>query len=100
MAALGLSASHLRIFPVRGGLGCVDRVHLRRREAAPDALRTVDAAGDLHSECDWDDLVLHSPRPLAEAVSRLRACREGKVPLLSALRNSAATHVPEMCQAR
>src|SRR5690349_701258 len=97
---MGASAAHLRIYAGPGGLGGADRIHLRRREAAADAVRNVDAASDLHSECDWDDLVLHSPRPSAEAVSRLRACREGKVPLLSALRNSAATHVPEMCQAR
>ena len=34
-------------FPVHGGLGCADRIRLRRREAAADAVRNVDAAGDL-----------------------------------------------------
>jgi len=61
MAALGTSAVLVRDVPVRGGSGCADRIHLRRREAAADAIRNVDAAGDLRSECDWDDLVLHSP---------------------------------------
>ena len=96
IAALGTSAAGLRIFPAHGGLGCADRIHLRRREAAADAVRNVDAAGDLHSECDRDDLVFPSPRPSAEAVPRLRACRKGKVPILSALRHFAAANVPEM----
>jgi len=56
----------------------------------------VDAAGDLRSECDWDDLVLHSPRPSAEAVPRLRAYRKGRIPILSALRHFAAANLPEM----
>ena len=47
-------------------------------------------------ECDWDHLVLHSPRPSAEAVPGLRACRKGKIPILSALRHFAASSVPEM----
>ena len=92
----GQALLRLRIFPARGGLGCADRIRLRRCEAAADAVRNVDAAGDLHSQCDWDDLVLHSPRPSAEAVPRLRACRKGKVPILSALRHFAAANVPEM----
>src|ERR1700730_17722834 len=94
--ALGSSAAHLRIYAARGGLGCADRIHLWRCEAAADAVRNVDAAGDLHSQCNWDDLVLHSPRPSAEAVRRLRACRKGKIPILSALRHFAAANVPEM----
>ena len=49
MAALGTSAVRVRDVPVRGGLGCADRIRLRRREAAADAVRNVDAAGDLHS---------------------------------------------------
>ncbi len=73
MATLGTSAVLVRDVPVHGGLVCADRIHLRRREAAADAVRNVDAAGDLRSECDWDDLVLHPPRPSAEAVPRLRA---------------------------
>ena len=96
MAALGASAAHLRIYADPGGLGCADRIHLWRCEAAADAVRNVDAAGDLHSECNWDDLVLHSPRPSAEGMPRLRACRKGKIPILSALRHFAAPGVPEM----
>ena len=96
MAALGPSAAHLRIFPAPGGLGCAGRIHLWRCEAAADALCNVDAAGDLHSQCDWDDLVFHSSRPSAEAVPRLRACRKDKIPILSALRYFAAVNVPEM----
>ena len=96
MAALGTSAVRVRDVPVRGGLGCADRIRLRRCEAAADAVRNVDAAGDLHSECDRDDLVLHSPRSSAEAVPGLRACRKGKVLILSALRHFAAATVPEM----
>ena len=96
MAGLGTSAVGVRDVPVRGGSGCADRIHLRRREAAADAVLNVDAAGDLRSTWDWDDLVLHSPRPSAEAVSGLRACRKGKVPILSALRHFAAANVPEM----
>ena len=96
MAALGTSAVRVRDVPVRGGSGCADRIHLRRREAAADAVRNVDAAGDLRSSWDWDDLVLHSPRPSAEAVPRLRAYRKGKISILSALRHFAAANVPEM----
>ncbi len=96
MAALGTSAVRVRDVPVHGGSGCADRIHLRRREAAADAVRNVDAPGDLRSSWDWDDLVLHSPRPSAEAVPRLRACRKGKIPILSALRHFAAPNVPEM----
>jgi len=96
MATLGTSAVPVRDVPVRGGLGCADRIYLWRREAAADAVRNVDAAGDLPSEWDWDDLVLHSPRPSAEGVPRLRAYRKGKIPILSALRHFAAANVPEM----
>ncbi len=96
MAALGTSAVRVRDVPVHGDLGCADRIRLRRREAAADAVRNVDAAGDLHSECDWDNLVLHSPRPSAEAVPGLWASRKGKVLILSALRHFAAATVPEM----
>ena len=49
LAALGTSAARLRIFPAPGGFGCADRIHLWRREAAANAVRNVDAAGDLHS---------------------------------------------------
>src|ERR1700689_1601840 len=96
IAALGAGAADLRIFTAPGGSGCADRIRLRRREAAADAVRNVDAAGDLRSSWDWDDLVLHSPRPSAEGVPRLRACRKGKIPILSALPHSAAATVPEM----
>ena len=96
MAALGTSAAGLRMFLFMVALGCADRIHLRRREAAADAVRNVDAAGDLRSPCDRDDLVLHSPRPSAEAVSRLRAYRKGRISILSALRHFAAANVPEM----
>jgi hypothetical protein len=96
MATLGTSAVRLRNLPARGGSGCADRIRLRRREAAADAVRNVDAVGDLRSLCDRDDLVLHSPRPSAKAVPGLRACRKGKVPILSAPRHFAAANVPEM----
>lgn len=96
MATLGASSVGLRSFPARRGSGCTDRIRLRRREAAADAVRNVDAAGDLHSEWDWDDLVLHSPRLSAEAVPRVRARRKGKIPILSALRHFAAVNLPEM----
>jgi hypothetical protein len=46
---MGTSAARLRIFPAPGGSGCAHRIHLRRCEAAADAVRNVDAAGDLHS---------------------------------------------------
>ena len=92
----GQALLRVRDVPVRGGSGCADRIHLRRREAAADAVRNVDAAGDLRSSWDWDDLVLHSPRPSAEAVPRLRAYRKGKIPILSALPHFAAANVPEM----
>ena len=96
MAALGTSAVRVRDVPIRGGLGCADRIRLRRREAAADAVRNVDSAGDLHSECDWDDPVLHSPRRSAEVVPRLRACRKGRISILSALRRFVAANVLEM----
>ena len=96
MAALGTSAVPGRNVPVRGGLGGADRIHLRRREASADAVRSVVAAGGLRSECDWDDLVLHPPRPSAEAVPGLRAYRKDKLPILSALRHVTASNLPEM----
>ena len=50
MAALGTSAAACaRCFLFVVALGCADRIRLRRREAAADAVRNVDAAGDLHS---------------------------------------------------
>jgi hypothetical protein len=64
--------------------------------AAADAVRNVDAAGDLRSSWDWDNLVLHSPRPFAEGVPQLRAYRKGRVSILSALQHFAAANVPEM----
>jgi hypothetical protein len=45
---------------------------------------------------DRDHLVLHSAGLFAEAVPRLRACPEGKIAILSALRHFAAANVPEM----
>src|SRR5579864_1792011 len=96
MAALGTSAAHLRGFPVPSGVGCADRIHLWRCEAAADAVRLVDPAGDLHPLCDRNDLVLHSPRPSTEAVPRLRAYRKGRISILSALRCFVAANVLEM----
>src|SRR5579862_1511420 len=96
IVALGTSAAGLRIFPAHGGLGCAGRIHLRGCEAAADAVRNVDATGDFRPPCDRDDLVLHSPRPCAEDVSRLRAYRKGSISILSAMRCFVAANVLEM----
>ena len=65
-------------------------------DAKQQQVMHVDATGDLRSPCDRDDLVFHSPRPSAKALPRLRACRKGKIPILSALRYFDAANVPEM----
>jgi len=92
----GQALVRVRDVPIRGGLRGADRIHLRRCEAAADAVRTVDAAGNRHSLCDRNNLVLHSPRPSTEAVPRLRAYRKGRISILSALRCFVAANVLEM----
>src|SRR5579863_2273592 len=79
---------------------CADRVRIRGREAARDAVCDVDAAGDLHPGRDWSHFVLRAAGSDAAAVPRLQGCGEARIHVLPTLRIGGAADVPQLREGR
>src|SRR5579863_6295700 len=81
---------------LHGRLGVARGLRLRRCEAARDALRDVDAAGDFYSRRHRHHPLFYLAQTHAEALLRLLPRRSVRVCFLSTLRHVAASYMPKL----
>src|ERR1700685_3757509 len=77
-------------------MGVARGLRLRRCEAARDALRDVDAAGDFYSGWHRHHPLFYLAQTYAEGLLRLRPRCSGRICFLPALRHAAASYLPEL----
>ena len=87
--AFGAWSLHARMGVARG-------LRLRRCEAARDALRDVDAAGDFYSGRHRHHPLFYLAQSHAEGLPGLRAGCSVRICFLPALRHVAASYLPEL----